>query len=40
MVSESDIPASRFLRVLEENQKFGFEKDIYSQDFFDFLLTI
>jgi hypothetical protein len=39
-VSDSDLPSRRFLQVLEENRKFGFENDIYSQDFFDFLLTI
>jgi hypothetical protein len=39
-VTETDMPSKRVLHVLEENRKFGFENDIYSQDFFDFLLTI
>jgi hypothetical protein len=26
--------------VLEENRKFGFENDIYSAEFFDFVLGI
>jgi hypothetical protein len=33
-------PNKLFLGVLEENRKHGFENDIYSQDFYDFVLTL
>jgi hypothetical protein len=39
-VRPEDQPSKLFLKVLEENRKFGFENDIYSQDFFDFVLSL
>jgi len=39
-VAAGDQPGKLFMQVLEENRKYGFENDIYSQDFFDFVLTI
>ena len=39
-VPAGERPNALFQRVLEENRKFGFENDIYAQDFFDFLLTL
>jgi hypothetical protein len=29
-----------FSKVLEENKRFGFENDIYSPNFFEFLLSV
>lgn len=29
-----------FHQVIDENKQFGFENDLYSQDFFDFVLTL
>ena len=37
---DSENPNSIFSKVLEDNTKFTFENDVYSQDFFNFLKTI
>lgn len=39
-VAADDMPCELFHKVLEENRQFGFENEIYSQDFFDFVLSI
>lgn len=36
----SDAPNRIFEKVLEDNRKFGFENEIYSAEFFDFVLGI
>lgn len=37
---DSEKPNSIFQKVLEDNTKFTFENDVYSQEFFNFLKTI
>mmetsp|Transcript_18286 Transcript_18286/g.31275 ORF Transcript_18286/g.31275 Transcript_18286/m.31275 type:complete len:924 (+) Transcript_18286:1615-4386(+) len=39
-VLQSDVPNSIFGRVIEENQKFSFENDIYTKEFFQFSLNL
>lgn len=39
-VIDSDVPNRIFERVLEDNRKFGFENEIYSSEFFDFVLGL
>lgn len=39
-VLPSEKPNRTYQRVLEDNDKFGFENDIYQPEFFDFLLSI
>jgi hypothetical protein len=39
-VSSSETPNRMFRKVLESNRKDGFEKDIYSDDFFQFVLGL
>jgi len=37
---DNETPNNIFTKVLEDNTKFTFENDVYSQEFFDFLKTI
>ena len=39
-VTSSEKPNPIFGKVLEDNRKFGVENDVYSTDFFDFMLAI
>jgi hypothetical protein len=39
-VLPEDIPNQIFDQVIEDKQKFGFDNDVYSKDFFEFNLTI
>lgn len=39
-VNTSETPNRMFRKVLESNRKDGFEKDIYSDDFFNFVLGL
>lgn len=39
-VLPSEKPNRTYQRVLEDNDKFGFESDIYQPEFFDFVLSI
>ena len=39
-VSASEVPNRIFMKVLDDNRKYGFENDVYSADFFDFALAI
>lgn len=39
-VVATEAPNRIFEQVLEDNRKFGFENDIYSAEFFDFVLGI
>jgi hypothetical protein len=38
MVQPNEVPNPIFKKVLDENTKFGFENDVYSTEFFDFIL--
>jgi hypothetical protein len=38
MVQPNELPTPIFKKVLDENTKFGFENDVYSSEFFDFIL--
>ena len=40
LVRHEDTPNRVFSKVLEENKRFGFENDIYSPNFFEFLLSV
>jgi len=39
-VLPNEKPNRTYQRVLEDNDKFGFESDIYQPEFFDFVLSI
>ena len=39
-VSASEVPNTIFMKVLDDNRKYGFENDVYSADLFDFVLAI
>ena len=39
-VTSTEKPNKIFGKVLDDNRKFGFENDVYSADFFDFMLGI
>lgn len=40
IVKPDDVPNQIFRKVVEDNRKFGFESDVYSREFFDFVLEI
>lgn len=39
-VESDDKPNKIFHQVLDQNAKFGFEKEIYQPEFFEFVLTV
>jgi len=39
-ITAQDQPNKIFRQVLEDNRKYGFENEIYSDAFFDFILEI
>jgi len=39
-LTDDDMPNQIFTKVLKENQQLSFENDVYSENFFDFLLDL